>query len=461
MMVLGVIGGTGMLVMPKEREKEGRKIGLWIGLIIYSVSVLEWIIYRRVDGRELVENSLIGIDEVSINFIMLTTSLTVMCILGVWKKEGVMRSIGLYLIMESLMLGVFMIKDMVYFYICYEGVLIPMYLIIGSYGSRERRIKAGIYLFMYTLLGSVFMLLGILIVYMETGGTEYEVIYYRGISERKEKVLWLLFMIGFMVKIPMIPVHIWLPEAHVEAPTEGSVILAGVLLKLGGYGMIRYSLGVLPEGSEYFKELVSVIGMIGVVYTALTAARQTDMKRVIAYASIGHMSMIVIGLFSMVEEGYRGGIYQMISHGIVSGGLFFCVGVLYDRYHSRTVWYYSGMIRLMPVFGIVWFVLVCSNIGIPGTASFVGEIMLISGIFEMNKYVGVISGTSMILGAVYTLWLYNRVMFGNIKSGVLKEIRKRGMEVEISRRESAIMMPLAIITVMLGVSPGIVLDVYN
>jgi len=449
-----ILGGILMLVGKSGIEEVYggsivKKVGLGVSLLVYVVSVYLWMEF--IMGGEIrteVGGVRFMIDGISIYFILLTTLLTPICILGMWNKKGSIGNMALFLILEGLVIGVFTVMDILCFYVFFEGVLIPMYLIIGRGGSRERKIRAGYYLFVYTLAGSVLMLFGIMLIYMEVGSLDYETVLNSGLE--REKLLWILFFVSFMVKIPMIPVHIWLPEAHVEAPTEGSVILAGVLLKLGSYGLIRYSVGLFGMGGVYFIPLVYVLSMVGIVYSSLTAIRQTDIKRIIAYASVAHMNMTVVGLYSGVVEGYNGSILQMLSHGIVSGGLFLCVGIVYDRMHSRQVLDYSGLIRMMPVYGAVFMVLTLANIGLPGTSSFVGEFLILEGIFEANKFVGVISGSSMVLGGCYALWLFNRVMYGNIKGSILEDINKR---------ELSMLVPLLFIVVVMGVNPSMFLDI--
>lgn len=430
-----------------------KQIGLVSSLGVFLLSVKIWVCYLlEGEVKEDVNGVYFVVDGISLYFVLLTGLLIPICLLGMWKKDMV-KCMGLFLILEGFVMGVFTVMDILYFYICFEGVLIPMYLIIGIWGSRARKIRAGYYLFLYTLFGSLFMLMGILILYIDVGVFDYETLYYSGISESKERILWLLFFIGFMVKIPMVPVHLWLPEAHVEAPTEGSVILAGVLLKLGSYGLIRYVIGLFMESSVFYLPMVYVLSLIGVIYTSLTAIRQTDIKRIIAYASVAHMNMTLIGLFSGAIGGYSGSILQMLSHGIVSGGLFICIGVLYDRMHTRQVYYYSGLVKKMPLFGIIFLIFTLSNIGFPGTSSFVGEFLIIEGAVESNIFVGVVSALSMVLGGCYSLWLFNRVMYGNLKEMVYK------IE-DISYREICMVLPLLVLALVVGVYPSICLDVF-
>lgn len=451
MIIMPII--SGLMVLLVKEEKRGKQIGLLFSLVGFLLSIYVWVLFiLKGDIREELGGVNLMIDGISVYFVLLTGLLIPICILGMWEKKEMSGCVGLFLILEGLVIGVFTVMDILYFYVFFEGVLIPMYLIIGSWGSRGRKIRAGYYLFVYTLFGSVLMLIGIIVVYIDIGRMDYETIYYSGVSEGKERILWVLFFMSFMVKIPMVPVHLWLPEAHVEAPTEGSVILAGVLLKLGSYGLIRYSVGLFSESSIYFLPIVYVLSLIGVIYTSLTAIRQTDIKRIIAYASVAHMNMTLIGLFSGVVEGFSGSIFQMLSHGIVSGGLFLCVGVVYDRLHTRQVYYYSGVVKVMPVFGIIMLVFTLGNIGFPGTSSFVGEFLIIEGGIEANYFVGGVSALSMVIGGCYSLWLFNRIMYGNVREDICK-VR------DVTLREVSMMMPLLVSVMVLGVYPSICLDV--
>jgi len=347
---------------------------------------------------------------------------------------------------------VFTVLDLIVFYIFFESVLIPMFLIIGIWGSRERRVRAAYFFFLYTLLGSVLMLLALLLIYFQMGTTDYEVLLSNPLEEKKQYLLWLAFFASFAVKVPMIPVHIWLPEAHVEAPTAGSVILAGILLKLGTYGLIRFSLPLFPVASIYFTPLVYAMAIVAVIYTSLTAIRQSDMKRIIAYASVAHMNLTLVGLFSLTAAGVEGSILQMLSHGLVSGALFLCVGVLYDRHHSRMVKYYSGMAHTMPLYVTIFLFFTMANIALPGTSSFVGEFMILLGTFQTNTFAAFFSATGMVLGGAYSLWLFNRVAYGNLKSQYI------GFSKDLSRREFMTFLPLVVLTLIMGIYPEIFLD---
>jgi proton-translocating NADH-quinone oxidoreductase chain M len=330
-----------------------------------------------------------------------------------------------------------------------------MFLIIGIWGSRERKIRAAYFFFLYTLLGSVLMLLGILYIYTLVGTTDYETLLAFSLSPLEQKILWLTFFASFATKVPMLPMHIWLPEAHVEAPTAGSVILAGVLLKLGTYGFIRFSLPLFPEASLYFTPLVYAMAAIAVVYTSLTAIRQTDLKRIIAYTSVAHMNLVVIGLFSFNVIGIEGALLQSLSHGFVASALFLVIGVIYDRHHTRMVKYYGGLVHVMPLFSIIFLVFTMANIALPGTSSFVGELLILTGAYKTNTTITFIGATGMILGGGYSLWLFNRVVYGNLKTQYLNQF------CDIEKREFFVFLPLLLGTFIMGVYPEIFLDIMH
>ena len=385
---------------------------------------------------------------------ILTTLLVPLCLLASWDsiKIHVKEYLIAFLVMETLLIIVFSIMDLLLFYVFFESVLIPMFLIVGIWGSRERKIRAAYLLFLYTLVGSVLMLLAILLIYSIAGTTTYTNLLTVQFDESLQKFLWLAFFASFAVKVPMVPVHIWLPEAHVEAPTAGSVILAGVLLKLGSYGLIRFSMPLFPAATIYFTPLVYTMAAIAVIYTSLTAIRQSDMKRIIAYASVAHMNVILVGMFALNMQGLEGAMIQMLSHGLVSSALFLCVGVLYDRHHSRMVKYYSGMAHTMPLFAIVFMFMTMANIALPGTSSFVGEFLILAGAFQVNTTICVLAGTGMILGGGYSLWLYNRIAFGNLKVQAIKQFS------DMNRREFMVFLPLTVGTLVMGIYPEIFLD---
>ena len=357
-----------------------------------------------------------------------------------------------FLVMEFFLIGVFSILDLLLFYIFFESILIPMYLIVGVWGSRARKIRAAYFFFLYTLLGSVLMLLSILYIYYQVGTTDYEVLLTFIFSKTEQKLLWFSFFGSFATKVPMVPVHLWLPEAHVEAPTAGSVILAGILLKLGTYGFLRFSFPLFPEASFYFAPIVYLFSIIGIVYTSFTAIRQTDFKRIIAYTSVAHMNLVMVGLFSFNTIGLEGAILQSLSHGFVASALFLIIGIVYERHHTRMVKYYGGLVHTMPLYTFIFLFFTMSNIGLPGTGSFVGEFLILAGSFKTNTSATFISATGMIIGGCYSLWLFNRISYGNLKVQYLKDY------IDINKREAFIFLPLISGTIFIGLYPEIFLN---
>jgi proton-translocating NADH-quinone oxidoreductase chain M len=386
--------------------------------------------------------------------VLLTTLLIALCILVSWNsiKFNLKEYLISFLVMEFFLIGVFCVLDLLLFYIFFESVLIPMFLIIGVWGSRERKIRAAYFFFLYTLFGSVLMLLSILYVYIQAGTTDYEILLTFSFSSLEQSVLWFTFFLSFATKVPMIPVHLWLPEAHVEAPTAGSVILAGVLLKLGTYGFIRFSLPLFPEASFYFSPLVYIMAAIGIVYASFTAIRQTDFKRIIAYTSVAHMNLVMLGIFSFNIIGLEGAILQSLSHGFVASALFLIIGVVYDRHGTRMVKYYGGLVHLMPIYISIFLFFTMANIGLPGTSSFVGEFLILAGSFKTNTSVTFIGASSMIIGGCYSLWLFNRIAYGNLKTQYFNKF------LDLSKREFMIFLPLTIGTLIMGLAPDIFLN---
>ena len=359
---------------------------------------------------------IIGIDGISLCFLLLTTFIMLLCWFAALQvKINYREFIICLLLIELFLILSFVMIDLFFFYVFFESVLIPMFIIIGLWGSRSRKIKAAYYFFLYTLFGSLFMLFGILYIYSITGTTDFYVVLNTAFSYEQQLKLWLFFFIPFAIKIPMFPFHIWLPEAHVEAPTIGSVILASLLLKLGSYGLLRFTLPMFPLGSQFFNPLVYSLAVVSVVYASLITIRQIDLKRIIAYSSVAHMNLIVLGLFSYTQQGIDGAIYLMIGHGIVSSALFFCVGILYDRHHTRLIKYYGGLIQVMPTFSIYFFLFTLANMSFPGTSNFIGELLILVGIFEKNSLIMFFSATGIVLSAIYSIWLYNRIIFGALK----------------------------------------------
>ena len=399
-------------------------------------------------------NFTLGVDGISLFFVMLTTLLIPLCLLISWKsvKVNLKEFLIAFLVMEFFLIGVFCILDLLLFYIFFESVLIPMYLIVGIWGSRERKIRAAYFFFLYTLLGSVLMLLSILYIYYQVGTTDYEVLTTFSFSEAEQRILWCSFFASFATKVPMLPVHLWLPEAHVEAPTAGSVILAGVLLKLGTYGFIRFSLPLFAKACFYFAPFVYSLSVIGVVYASFTAIRQSDFKRIIAYTSVAHMNLVMIGLFSFNTIGLEGAILQSLSHGFVASALFLSIGVVYDRHHTRMVSYYGGLVHTMPLYVFIFLFFTMSNIGLPGTGSFVGEFLILTGSYKVNTSITFLGATGMVIGGCYSLWLFNRVCYGNLKTQYFTAYS------DISKREFFIFLPLLVGTLVMGLYPEIFLE---
>ena len=393
-------------------------------------------------------NYKVGIDGISILFVILTTLITPLCVISVNStiKFKLKEFLILILLMETLMIGVFCSMDLVVFYLFFEGGLIPMFLIIGIWGG-ERRIYSAFKFFLYTLLGSVLMLVAILSIYWLTGTTDIEKLYEIGIESKYQNILWLAFFSSFAVKTPMWPVHTWLPDAHVEAPTAGSVLLAAILLKMAGYGFIRFSVGLFPIASEYFTTLVYTLSIIAIIYTSLVALMQEDMKKLIAYSSVAHMGFVTLGIFTMTEQGIEGSIFQMISHGLVSAALFLSVGVIYDRNHSRIIKNYGGLVSVMPRYAIVLMIFTLGAVGLPGTTGFVGEFLILMGAFKKSFLVAFLASIGVILSAAYMLWLYRRVIFGKLDKDNLKELT------DLNRSEILILWVLAIPIIFFGFYP--------
>ena len=394
-----------------------------------------------------------GVDGISLFFVILSTFLTPICILSAWDviKKHVKEYMVAFLILETLMVGMFCALDMILFYVFFEGVLIPMYLIIGIWGG-PRRVYAAFKFFIYTLLGSVLMLLAMFAIYFETGTTDIPTLLTTALPAGMQTWLWLAFFASFAVKVPMWPVHTWLPDAHVEAPTAGSVILAGVLLKMGGYGMLRFSIPMLPLATVDFTPLVYTLSIIAVIYTSLVALAQEDMKKLIAYSSVAHMAFVTIGSFTLNVQGIEGAMYVMLSHGVVSAALFLIVGVVYDRIHSREISVYGGLVERMPIYALTFMIFMLASVGLPGTGGFVGEILVLVGIFQADSVVAALAATGLVLGAAYMLYLYRRIIFGALTKDTLKSI------VDLSGREIAIFAPLVIVTIWMGVYPSTFLD---
>lgn len=450
----------------KEGDELSRIIAFGTTLFTLFVSLILWAKFDNsipdiqfLEKREWITDYnvfyTLGVDGLSILFVLLTTFLMPVCIFSSWNSitTRVKEYMMAFLLMETMILGVFCALDFILFYIFFEAVLIPMYLIIGIWGGADR-VYAAYKFFLYTLAGSVFLLIAIIYIYYYTGTTD--IIELRDITPTFElnvqRWLWLAMLASFAIKIPMWPVHTWLPDAHVQAPTAGSVILAGVLLKLGGYGLLRFSLPLLPAASHYFADMMFYLSIIAVVYTSLVALMQEDMKKLIAYSSIAHMGFVTAGLFSFNQQGIEGAIYQMISHGLVSGALFLCVGVLYDRCHTKEIAFYNGLTNKMPKYAFHFMVFMLASVGLPATAGFVGEFLVLVGVFEFNKAYSALIATGMVLGAAYMLWLYARVMFGKVKNPKLADIT------DLDRVEKFTFWPITISVIVLGIYPAIILE---
>ncbi len=397
-----------------------------------------------------------GVDGISMLFVVLTAFLMPICILASWRSitMRVREYMIAFLMLECMMIGVFCALDFVLFYLFFEGGLIPMFLIIGVWGG-PRRVYSSFKFFLYTLLGSVLLLLALIYMYFEAGTTDIPSLMAHGFTAEAQTWLWLAFFASFAVKMPMWPVHTWLPDAHVEAPTAGSVILAGVLLKMGGYGFLRFSLPMLPLASDQFVPLVFTLSVVAVIYTSLVALMQEDMKKLIAYSSVAHMGFVTIGIFTFNTQGIEGGIFQMLSHGIVSAALFLCVGVIYDRIHSREIARYGGLVNRMPIYAFTFMIFMLASVGLPGTAGFVGEILVLIGVYQVNTWVAALAALGVILGAAYMLWLYRRTVFGELEKDDLKQI------LDMNSREIAFFAPLLILAIVMGVYPGPFLDVMH
>jgi NADH-quinone oxidoreductase subunit M len=460
---LPLVGVLFILVLRGEEAdvaRNARWIALWTSLIDLALSLAIWAYFDPAQADfQFVELAPwlpgfhiayhLGIDGISLFFVLLSTFLTPICVVASWKSitVRVKEYMIAFLVMETLMVGMFCALDFVVFYIFFEGVLIPMFLIIGVWGG-PRRVYAAFKFFLYTLLGSVLMLLAILTIYYQIGSTDIVEALNHGIPVRLQTWLWLAFFASFAVKVPMWPVHTWLPDAHVEAPTAGSVILAGVLLKMGGYGFIRFSLPLFPIASHQLAPLVFTLSIVAIIYTSLVALAQEDMKKLIAYSSVAHMGIVTMGTFTMTAEGLQGAMVQMLSHGIVSAALFLCVGVVYDRLHTREIARYGGLADNMPKYAAVFMLFMLASVGLPGTSGFVGEFLSLVGAFEVNTWVAFFATTGMILSAAYMLYLYRRVIFG-----VITRADVRAM-LDLSWREVAVFAPMIAVVLWMGVYPN-------
>jgi proton-translocating NADH-quinone oxidoreductase chain M len=410
---------------------------------LFSVNILEW-------------SFDFGIDGISLVFLFLTTFFMPFCFLFSWNTKSI--NINMYYIamlaMELLLICIFITLDLVIFYIFFEAILIPIFIMIGLQGLRSRRIHAAYLLFFYTLVGSMFMLVAIISIYLHTGSTNIQVLWFSEFSTIRSNLLWLAFFFAFATKVPIYPFHIWLPEAHVEAPTEGSVILAGILLKLGTYGFLRILLPSFIESTIYFIPLVYLLASIAVIYTSLTTLRQIDIKRVIAYSSVSHMNLCILGLFSMNLLGVSGSILVMLGHGIVSAGLFFLIGMLYNRYKTKIIFYYSGIVQLMPLYSTALFLLTLGNISMPLTVNFTSEFLILCGLLEHSIYLLIFASIGIFLGTAYSMWLYNRLVFGTLKTTYIKYYK------DINRIETYLIIPFILAMLLFGIYPKFLMDMF-
>ena len=445
--------------------QNSRYVALWVSGFTFLVSLPVLIGFdSTVTGYQFEEKAVwlagtgigyhMGVDGISMPFVLLSTFLTPLAILASWQAitVRVREYMIAFLVLETMMVGMFVSLDMLMFYLFFEAVLIPMFLIIGIWGG-PRRVYAAFKFFLYTLLGSVLMLVCMLAMYIDAGTTDIPALAGHRFADTMQTWLFLGFLASFAVKVPMWPVHTWLPDAHVEAPTAGSMILAGVLLKMGGYGFLRFSLPMFPMASEYFAPLIFTLSIIAVIYTSLVALAQSDMKKMIAYSSVAHMGFVTIGIFTLTEQGIAGAMFQMISHGLVSAALFFCVGVVYDRLHTRDISAYGGVATVMPRYAVFFMFIMLASVGLPGTSGFVGEMLVLVGAWHASSWVAFFTATGLVLGATYMLWLYRRVMFGAIVNDAVKTMEPMQM------REFTIFLPLSFLVLLFGVYPMALLDV--
>jgi NADH-quinone oxidoreductase subunit M len=460
---LPLVGAALIACLHREAAGNARWIALWTTLLTFLVSIPIWVGFdKSTAGFQFLEEAAwlgtikykMGVDGISMLFVMLTTFLMPLCILASWEsvETRVKEYMIAFLVLETLMLGVFCALDLILFYLFFEAVLIPMFLIIGIWGGK-RRIYASFKFFLYTLLGSVLMLLAMMAMYWQGGTTDIPTLMTVKFPADMQGWLWLAFFASFAVKMPMWPVHTWLPDAHVEAPTAGSVILAAILLKMGGYGFLRFSLPMFPIASHDFAPLIFTLSIVAIIYTSLVALAQEDVKKLIAYSSVAHMGYVTMGIFTFTVQGIDGAIFQMLSHGIVSAALFLCVGVVYDRIHTREIAAYGGLVNRMPIYAFCFMIFTMANVGLPGTSGFVGEFLTLLGAFKANTWVAFFATFGVILSAAYALYLYRRMIFGEMVKPALKTITDMGS------REIAIMAPLVVLTILFGVYPAPILDV--
>jgi proton-translocating NADH-quinone oxidoreductase chain M len=457
-----IVGILLLLLVPSHQEKLLKLIALNSACLSFTGTLFLWGFFQKSIGSFqfvtnlfwlplLNLNIMLGIDGISLFFILLTTLLIPLCLLASWNSISfnLKEFLIAFLLLDFLLIGSFCALDLLIFYVLFESTLIPMFLIIGVWGSRERKILASYYFFIYTLFGSILMLLSIIYIIHNVGSTNYEILVAYLFFPYEQNIMWFTFFLAFASKVPMIPVHLWLPEAHVEAPTAGSVVLAGVLLKLGTYGFIRFTLPIFPEACFYFTPFVYTIAVVGIIYTSFTAIRQTDFKRIIAYTSIAHMNLVILGIYSYNTIGLEGAIFQSLSHGFVASGLFLVIGIVYDRYRTRIIQYYGGLAITMPIYITIFLFFTLANISFPGTSSFVGEFLILIGSFKVNTTVTFLGAIGIIIGGINSLWLFNRIAYGNLKTQYTQQF------LDLSLREILTFFPLILGTLVIGIFPEI------
>lgn len=446
-----------------QSESQMKRVALGTTLINFILSIVLWGEFNSSTSEYQFTQEFnqvnfchlhIGVDGISLYFVLLTTFITPICIISNWDniKQQLKYFLMCFLVLETLLIAVFVVLDILLFYVFFESVLIPVFLIVGIWGGSATRVRAAFLLFLYTLFGSLFMLLAFLVIYYNVGSTDFQVVSLSEINLESQKLLWLAVFISMAIKTPLLPFHVWLPRAHAEAPLAGSIILAGLILKLATYGYMRILIQFLPDATSYFSPLVQTIAIITLIYASLATLRQTDFKALVAYSSIGHMAVVVLGLFSNTIQGIDGALLLSIAHGVVSPALFILVGgVLYDRYHTRTIRYYRGITVYMPLFSIMFFVFTIFNAAVPLSANWAGEFLCLAGAFQRNPVFAVLGSTGIVLSAAYSIWLYNRIAFGSWSKYL-------NYTIDLTRREFMLLLPLLFVAVVFGIFPNIILD---